>query len=104
MKAICYLLSFYILVLTAIPCADGPQDYSMQITHINYHSNNTQHHDCADHCSPFCVCNCCVSPVTVQLNTVHIDYYPSVKEVYTAFSVQDFNTPVFPVWQPPKIS
>jgi len=61
MRKIAYILSFLVLVLTVIPCIDKPKDNILQKSEISQSTNNNNHQSDADHCSPFCTCQCCQS-------------------------------------------
>lgn len=58
MKLFAYILSFVVLALTVIPCVDVPKDKSVQKTELT-NTTSDQHQSDADHCSPFCTCQCC---------------------------------------------
>src|ERR1035437_8236294 len=64
MKIVAVFLSFYILVLTAIPCFDVIEHASAQGVEL---SANTaiNHQNDTDCCTPFCNCQCCQASFTV---------------------------------------
>jgi len=62
MKLSACILSLYIFLLTACPCADLVSDQFIQKTSLSHHSKDSHESGC-DMCSPFCTCNCCVSPI-----------------------------------------
>ncbi|MDP4189500.1 MAG: hypothetical protein Q8907_06505 [Bacteroidota bacterium] len=102
MKVIAYILSIYVLVLIAIPCADKPDDNLLHKPEITQGSPSGHHQD-MDHCSPFCVCSCCASPVVLQfyafpanLIYVQVDFPELVPDFHSA----TLNS----VWQPPRLS
>ena len=72
MKWFCYLFSFYILLLSGLPCTDGNCDQLEQRTQGNpstsmvaaSHSGIPQKHD-FDSCSPLCTCQRCATHYTV---------------------------------------
>ena len=103
MKLFSFILSLYIVFLTTIPCVDDPAaDHSF--CHETSQSPGTSGHNSADQCSPFCVCNCCGTPVIEQspaiipacLSFSHRDYKP--------FETINPSVPVLSIWQPPKLS
>jgi hypothetical protein len=61
MKFFATILSLYILLLTAIPCVDHPEDHTLQKIEITQSATDNHQHE-GDQCSPFCTCDCCVSP------------------------------------------
>ncbi len=76
MKIFAYILSIFILVLTAIPCADKPQDNTLQKVEL---SNTTSNHPSDfDHCTPFCTCQCCQTNI----------YFPSISAPFTAVGLE----------------
>jgi len=65
MKFFACILSVYILFLSAIPCVDRPEDHSLQRIEVTQNHPESHQHN-TDQCSPFCTCECCVSPVIQQ--------------------------------------
>ena len=105
MKFLAVLLSLYILLLTAIPCADVAPGNSLCKSEITKSTANHNHqHPDIDHCSPFCTCNCCASPV-LQIDTV-VDFICIKFSTYTypeySSAITSWFTPS--IWQPPKLS
>jgi hypothetical protein len=66
MKYFAYILSFIVLVLTVNPCIDGLKDNALQKSEISQSTNNNNHQNDTDHCSPFCTCQCCQSSFFVS--------------------------------------
>ncbi len=102
MKHLAYILSLYILVLLAIPCADVPTDNSLSKVEL---SSNATHHpqNDLDHCSPFCTCSCCACPVVFQCFISHFDWVsfpPEHVSTYSSVYIFSFCTSF---WQPPKL-
>lgn len=58
MKALAVFLSVYIILLSGLTCADEVIHHVSPGTEISQASNNSCPSD-ADHCSPFCHCQCC---------------------------------------------
>ena len=103
MKFFAYILSFYILILTAIPCMDEHEDNTLQKTEISPKTTHDHQQD-IDHCSPFCTCNCCASPV-LQFNVV-IEF---ICFKYSVYDFPEYNTTITSsffasIWQPPQFS
>jgi len=61
MKIVAYILSFIVLVLTVNPCIDGLKDNATQKSEISQSTDNNNHPNDTDNCSPFCSCQCCPS-------------------------------------------
>lgn len=75
MRILAFILSIFILTLTAIPCNDelpelGSQKYSLSQTSGN---NNDDTHEGSVHCTPFCVCQCCQASYYASM---YIDLLP----------------------------
>lgn len=58
MKALAVFLSFYIVLLSGIPCVDIERHDTSQSVEISQHTTSDHHSD-TDPCSPFCTCQCC---------------------------------------------
>jgi len=58
MKALAVFLSFYLILLCCIPCVDAPGKDTCRKMEMSRHSAGHPQND-ADHCSPFCTCQCC---------------------------------------------
>jgi len=102
MKFIRTIFAIYILMLTIYPCCDkllsGPIN---KIENIQKATGNPDNG--IDHCSPFCTCSCCSSPVIYQ--NIFFDFsvlfFPAGK-----FKVinSDFDSSLHDtIWQPPKL-
>ena len=103
MKLFSYILSVYILVLNAYPCIDVPAGNHLTQTECGQNIPSEEHHD-LDHCSPFCTCTCCTSPVFQQTFIVKIEIPP----VFSKTSFEYLSSYIFfhseSIWQPPKLS
>lgn len=106
MRLTAIILSFLVLVLSCLPCADVESMPSIAQTHSTANKQPSQNKDTehADLCSPFCQCACCS-----MFSVVH----PKVVLPVTVFSV---SSPIYadylsaaeieislPVWQPPQL-
>jgi hypothetical protein len=91
MKYFAFILSFIVLALSANPCIDKPKDNTTQNSEISQSTNNNNHQNDTDHCSPFCTCQCCqtnfyVSNITSlapsnELGISYIDYSQSFQSL-----------------------
>ncbi len=105
MRFLAYILSLYILVLTAVPCLDAPEFLGSGNVQITQNTTDTaQGLPDIDYCSPFCVCSCCVSSISLQ-EVFHIDFtcdsfspvqYSKYTSVFSSFNFAS-------IWQPPKL-
>ena len=106
MKPAGYILAFYLILLSAIPCCafDDCPDDEMNSSATEQSASHENDDDNCGTCSPFFSCEGCA--------TATIDYYPVPFEfsilpsspVYTTYLpalLQQMNADV---WQPPKLS
>ncbi len=105
MKIFACILSVYILVLTAIPCIDRPEDHHLQKTEIEANANTNHHNHGGDQCSPFCTCNCCATPVIqqesiIQFNSTNLFQEFTLAEYISVFTSDYLSS----IWQPPQIA
>ena len=102
MKVLALILSVYVLVLTAIPCVDVPKDDNLHKTEIT-NSSSDQHEHTTDLCSPFCTCDCCVSPI-INNSTIVFTCTPITQKITTAYYNSFVSSLFATIWQPPKLS
>ncbi|MDP4238907.1 MAG: hypothetical protein Q8904_05475 [Bacteroidota bacterium] len=103
MKALACILSLYILILTAIPCNDVPPDHAAFKTELS--PNSTGHHqNTTDTCTPFCVCNCCVSPISHVVYRVTLACYSNAGILFSNYTASFSSLATASIWQPPKLS
>lgn len=103
MKFFACILSIYILVLTAMPCCDRPDEGALQKTEISPKTSDIPCSD-IDFCSPFCTCNCCSSPKIQQETVVAFDSTPVEHKYFAALIVKLVTSVIVPVWQPPRLN
>jgi hypothetical protein len=99
MRLIALFFSFYILFLTALPCADVPSKSKAQDTPI---SQSSASHE--DECSPFCTCNCCATAMVCQIQTVDFQVTTIVREHLTSYPTLIVTQRSGDIWQPPQLS
>jgi len=104
MKAFACILSLYILILTAIPCVDVPQDSATQKVEFSQSTCNHHQHNDIDSCSPFCVCSCCVSPISIHVYRVSFTCYSITRIQFVEYSSSFTSSNTDSIWQPPKLS
>lgn len=106
MKIVAFLMAFYILALSLMPCSDMHNECkdSKAKTEISQNHNHNQDQD--DHCSPFCTCACCatfftafsITPINLQKTVA----FATDKKV----AIHNFSLPsnhFGNIWQPPKV-
>lgn len=99
MKNFTFILTVYILLLAAIPCADTNaqniqvlQSQQLEMPCANESENHT------DICTPFCSCECCHTTVQtveimnipsplVRLEKISLWGYSQVQDYYTSFFI-----------------
>jgi hypothetical protein len=104
MKLICYLLAFYTITLSCLPCQDEisvPLEFGSEVVaSSDDHTNEST----LDLCSPFCICACCAA-VTLPATVPHLPETNSgsVSETCTFAYKNDFaDDDLSNIWQPPK--
>jgi len=91
------------LALVLMPCNDTCDSQEHQ-TPITFQTAQEHHDKDSDMCSPFCVCTCCATSISIthyQTNLFNPAYsaevFPSYEESACSAFSRDF-------WQPPKLS
>lgn len=98
------ILAFWLLLLSCFPCSDRQQEYAHDDTAVVSNSTDQQQHeDGIEHCTPFCVCACCAVS-TVSQEPV---YYSFQRPLFGKATYTDYETPLFSniavsIWQPPR--
>jgi hypothetical protein len=102
MKLLAYILSFYVVLLTLMPCVDLPQDNRLHQQEMTAQTGTT-HQDCQDVCSPFCTCNCCSVPVVCVAAKTEIKGTSAEPRRFSSYlPASEFNH-YCSIWQPPKL-
>jgi hypothetical protein len=102
MKILAYILSLYILVLTAIPCIDIPYNNSLQKIELTTKTTDNHQND-IDDCSPFCTCQCCATPVVFQISIIDFKSFSFSKKIYSEYTSNYISSLNASIWQPPKL-
>lgn len=106
MRMFTLLFCIYLLALSVVPCSDTFMAGQSDKESITFSASHNHTSDNTDFCSPFCICNCCSSPVMSKF-----------KASYTTFTKITFVSQLdFPVrelsfiskyagviWNPPQI-
>ncbi len=104
MKVLAVILSFYLLILTAIPCIDSYYDANTSCkTELTQQNPDNHHHSDSDNCSPFCTCNCCATSVVFQSQMAQLTCFPFTAKQYFSGTSVFISDPLATIWQPPKI-
>jgi hypothetical protein len=103
LKYISFILTLYLLMLIVISCVDVHMDHRSQYIEFSQNTTNNNHRD-ADFCSPFCTCNCCVSPVIIEETIIQYNHFMLPQEHHSCY-ISVYNSSQFAsIWQPPKLS
>lgn len=102
MKFLAIILSIYVLVLTILPCVDVPIDNLLHKTELAKASSD-KHTDEADHCSPFCTCQCCASPMVFHGLSFELKFHAELQQRIYSYTDAYVSSHFRAIWQPPKI-
>jgi hypothetical protein len=106
MKIIHCLFAIYLIVLSCLPCADLEVSSALHSSQEISTTTDKHSHDTTDNCSPFCVCNCCSSPVFVfvtqySFSSINISFIDvKIPEYQSVIASSYFGS----IWQPPQIN
>ena len=103
MRQFALILSFFILVLSTVPCSDD-MDCKEEGVELNADHTNHEHND--DTCTPFCACSCCgIAGIVLAAPKLFVNFQEGKKHTPTATEYHsDFISSYFySFWQPPKI-
>lgn len=93
------------MVLSIIPCSDANNTLNHEETKTEFAQSHDHDSDASDQCSPFCVCLCCHSSVTIAkafVNTIAGPVFQLTKA--PVYRSQFHSNYYVDIWQPPKIS
>ncbi|WP_374756333.1 DUF6660 family protein [Dyadobacter psychrotolerans] len=105
MRLAFYILSFYTVVLSCIPCQEEVLRVSYEQTTTILNTNADQQQGIADLCSPFCICACCTGttlqePVISLPEVASTAFFSDQAFTYTA---RNDGGELTSIWQPPRI-
>ena len=106
MKFFAYIMAFYILVLSVVPCSDVHNDCKDKKSKTELTQNHDHKQDKDDHCSPFCTCTCCATSVVAIDFTLFQIKKPTDFTISQKVAIRNFSflSNFFGnIWQPPKI-
>ena len=69
MRIVAFILSIFVLAMAIMPCEDEfdkTVSSEVSISQIDNHSDHHSHQN-EDGCTPFCICQCCGTPITVPM-------------------------------------
>ena len=90
MRGLAVFLSFYIVLLSTLPCADFVNSNTTSGIEFSQETTGSNHND-IDQCSPFCTCQCCQASFYVtyppilfpseELGFIHYEYAPDFQSI-----------------------
>lgn len=104
MKALCFILSIWIVFCAGKPCADSYVELPGAGTEVSIHMSGEAHAPGADLCSPFCACYCCAVTTALPSTTLFTSQpqpLAMLPDSYICPPMRDFTC--IP-WQPPRLS
>ena len=99
-----YIISFYIIILNTIPCVDDLGNSCSHKQEISHNSNSNHKGEMQDHCSPFCTCSCCATPILNQISLIHFECFTFTSKNISIYKPTSLKELCVSIWQPPKIS
>jgi hypothetical protein len=98
-KYLSFILTLYVLLLTAAPNLVEDKYFDEQTTEQNQQGDK----NCGDSCSPFTGCDCCHG-FTIALISFSVQSFPIYSDLKTSSYHEDSFSEFFSsIWQPPKI-
>ena len=86
-----------------MPCVDVPLDNNLH--KIGSSGQTSQNHPGdTDHCTPFCPCDCCVTPVIQEESSIQLNCLDFTHREYSEYSTSYKSTLFAFIWQPPILS
>ena len=107
MKIFAFFISFYILVLSSVPCNDMGNKCNKNSINKEHTQNHDHQQDTDDNCTPFCTCSCCSSSVLEIYFTPFCIKKPIEFSISQKITIRNFSfvSNYFGnIWQPPKIT
>ena len=101
MKYITLILSIYFLALTTMPCIDKPLENNIQ-QGLSYIQSDLDDHQNCTACSPFCFCDCCVTPIFQQITNIRFDCLLLSEKINSQIDIIIVPSHLTSIWQPPK--
>lgn len=86
-----------------MPCVDVPIDNNMHKIELTGQTSQNPPGD-ADHCTPFCPCDCCVTPIIQVESSIQLNCLDYTFQEYSEYSTSYKSTLFAIIWQPPKLS
>jgi Family of unknown function (DUF6660) len=107
-KTITIILAAYIMGISMIPCSEVIQEClfdgaQRDLTELKSQLPNDRDGGVHDHCSPFCVCDCCGATIwTMENPLAAVDKLTAPCSTPSIFKTLLSNPDQGDIWQPPK--
>lgn len=106
MKIVGFLLAFYLILLSAIPCCafdNCADDKASLIAPGDQDTNQEENDRDCDNCSPFFNCEGCAT-ATIDFEPASLEIFPlNTSSVYTGIIQTLLPGVEYDFWQPPKL-
>lgn len=97
-KFLSVILTLYLALLTAVPCADSIPGHQAGMEQTGHHDHEGE----PDGCSPLCCCNCCQIPFV--LHSLYTFQEIRIVEILGENrQIQVPESPVIPLFRPPQV-
>jgi hypothetical protein len=105
-KFLSIIFGFYLFALAVIPCRDQDDcKYSIDKQSSGVATNHAEHENDAEHCSPFCMCACCIQSCSFTKFQVNLALnFPIITKKITVYHSLSTSSVSYSIWQPPKFS
>ncbi|MEO8088212.1 MAG: DUF6660 family protein [Bacteroidota bacterium] len=100
-KIFAAVLAAYMLSLFLLPCT-GNCNSDEHGSSIAFQATQDHHEHENDNCSPFCLCDCCSTIITVVHSTQLNAFIPSVEKKFCILTQSFFSEYSDDCWQPPR--
>lgn len=104
MRYLTLLFSFYLAMLTLIPCGDKI-DASIKEYASTFHQQKSVNENCSfEGCPPSCACTCCSVSRHFIANPTKSFVVDIQLPSYGEYPIQEIKKQSIAIWQPPKLS
>ncbi len=105
MKATFFILGFFLLYLSSLPCGDSKECNAKTPVEISANDNHQQHNHESEACTPFCTCSCCpASSYFYSPSKTHVSKVIFQSGKHPLFNVAFNSEAHYAIWQPPQLS
>ena len=100
-----FILCFYFMLLSIMPCNDVEECHTAVQTTIASIEDHGDHSHETEMCSPFCACLCCGQFISFSSDVIELRHFSSYTNPTTTIHKSGYPLDVhLAIWQPPKIS